>query len=233
MEFLWSLSCEANWHCRTLNGEVFNGFDMDDLIKRSPDGHFYLCESMGFLLGVNPDGTASFQETDLSALNTRSLAEIVQNDARKLRQLYLEALVLYLYRDYLQAPSERKQCERKDLISCLPSDLSNFGIILEAMPNIPVYNGQEQGVVFKDGCAYRLAFNDSSQRKIEITAYCLGYVDGEPFFELDACRLPFVTPYYLGQQNFVGLTISGKPVFITEDGEVYTKTTKYIASSSV
>ena len=230
---LWSLHCEASWHSRKLNGEEFGGFDMDYWIKRSPDGRFRLRKNKKWWFGLNPDGTICIPETNLAVSRTTNLAEIVQGDAKKLRQLYLEALILQLYKDYSRAPSERKECVRKDLLGCLPNGLSNFGIILEAMPNIPVYDGQKQGVIFKDGCAYRIAFKGSSQRKIEVTAYCLGYVNGEPFFELDARRLPFVTPCYLGQQGFVGLTISGKPVFVTEDGDLYTKVPQYIGSQIV
>lgn len=230
-DYLWTLSCEADWWRGKLNEEEFDGFDMDYWIKKSEDGRFYLCERMGYLLGLNPDGSALLQKTDLNALDSKKLAEFVQNDARKLRQLHIEAIVIHLYRDYLQAPLERKQCVQRDLLSGLPEALSSFGIILEAMPNIPVYNGQEPGIVFQNGCAYRIAFQNFN-RRIELTAYCLGYVNGEPFFELDAYALPFVTQHYLGQQGFVGLTISGKPVFATEDGELYTKAAQYIAAAA-
>ncbi len=123
------------------------------------------------------------------------------------------------------------------MLGCLPGALSTFGIILEATPGIQIIDGREPGVTFQEGEAYRLRFGSTDQ-PVELVAYCLGNINNEPYFELDARSLPMVTHYNLGELCkisvtegrttrypkgcFVGLTISGKPVFVVE-GRLYTE----------
>jgi len=221
VEYIWGLFCEASRWRSEMQGGANSGIEYRH-ISRSLNGRFELTGE--FLQSLQHGGCDAAAGTDL--------VRPITSDAKMARRLFLEAIFFHWLQDLACAPHIRKGCVIEELIGGLPSALANFGIVLEAMPDIQVLDGDKSGAVFEGGSAYRVSFRDPDQNETTLTAYCLGCVGIEPVFELDATALPTVTQFSLGEEcqigeilgSFVGLTLSGRPVFITKDGEPYIHT---------
>lgn len=228
MDYLWGLMCESNWWLK----------DEPLIIKyigRTAGGRFYLKDDRGYRIEVK-DNQRKVEYGSWTEFSLSKTSELTKNNAGKFRKLYIEAIFLHYCIDYSRAPTERKPLVIKQLIQGLPEDLASLGIIFDAMPDIPIYDTRKPGIIFEPGNVYRLFFEDLQKSSNGIVAYCLGFINNEPFFELDTQVLPTITPYQLGQKCwiqtrdsneyiqcfFIGLTISGKPVFAA-NGRLYTE----------